>query len=383
MASSKKSTKAAHATRMEGARIDDSRFDDARWRATLRRRLVAWYRRHARDLPWRRTRDPYHVWVSEIMLQQTQVVTVIPYFQRFLKRFPNIKKLAEAGEQDVLRVWEGLGYYRRARQLHRAARLIVERHDGQFPRDADAVRSLPGIGRYTAGAILSIAFDQRQPILEANTVRLFSRLAAFRGDSSSRDGQQYLWQLAESSLPRRHAGDFNQALMELGGTICTPRDPKCLVCPVAALCSTFEQGLQNEIPKPAKRLKYEAVHEAAIVIRRGGKVLLRRCGDKERWAGLWDFPRFAIQPNAEPAMRREVAQRTKDMTGLTVTTGGVWKTIKHGVTRFRITLACFQANSARGKAAANGAEMIWVRPVDLPAYPLSVTGRKICKMLGE
>ena len=187
------------------------------WRRSFRRRLLAWYDAHARDLPWRRADgDPYAVWLSEIMLQQTQVATVKAYFERFLAAMPTVEKLAAADEHDVLRLWEGLGYYRRARQLHQAARLICSRHGGRFPRDIDQLRRLPGIGRYTAGAILSIAFDQPQPILEANTSRLFSRLLAWSGDAASTAGQKLGWAMAEAVVPRRHPGRFNQALMELG-----------------------------------------------------------------------------------------------------------------------------------------------------------------------
>ncbi|MCG8587077.1 MAG: A/G-specific adenine glycosylase, partial [Pirellulales bacterium] len=175
----------------------DLQHKDAKWRQKVRRRVLAWYRRSARDLPWRRSRDPYHVWVSEIMLQQTQVATVIDYFERFVAAFPTVADLVGADEAEVLRLWEGLGYYRRARQLHKAARVIVEQYDGAMPTDFDAVVALPGIGRYTAGAILSIAFEQSQPILEANTIRLLSRLSAYRGDTLSTTGQKFLWSMAE------------------------------------------------------------------------------------------------------------------------------------------------------------------------------------------
>ena len=189
----------------------------------FRRRLARWYDGHARDLPWRRQNDAYSVWVSEIMLQQTQVATVCGYFTRFMAALPTIAALAEADERHVLRLWEGLGYYRRARQLHEAAQRIVAEHGGQFPRDLDAVRRLPGIGRYTAGAILSIAFDARAPILEANTTRLLARLLAYRGDPASAPGQRLLWAMAEAVLPAREAGRFNQALMELGSQVCSVR----------------------------------------------------------------------------------------------------------------------------------------------------------------
>lgn len=200
--------------------IEETLPFDSAWLRNFRRKLRAWYDRHARELPWRGTRDPYAVWLSEIMLQQTQVETVKPYFQRFLAALPTIRALAEAEERQVLRLWEGLGYYRRARQLHQAARQIVAVHDGRFPCDPQAVQRLPGIGRYTAGAILSIAFDQRQPILEANTVRVFSRLLAYDGQTTSSAGQKLLWAAAEAVLPAREVGRFNQALMELGSEVC-------------------------------------------------------------------------------------------------------------------------------------------------------------------
>ena len=208
---------------------------DAAWKKSFRRRLLCWYRRAARDLPWRRERNPYRIWISEVMLQQTQVATVRPYFHRFLREFPNIRTLAEADERSVLRLWEGLGYYRRAQQLHEAARIVVEQHDAQFPRDPQTLRSLPGIGRYTVGAVLSIAFDARLPVLEANTVRLLSRLLAYDQNPMRAAGQRLLWTFAEQLLPRQNVGTLNQALMELGSEICTPRTPKCDECPLVGL----------------------------------------------------------------------------------------------------------------------------------------------------
>ncbi len=209
-------------------------WPDVMWKARFRRRLMTWFRRSARDLPWRSTRDPYAVWISEIMLQQTQVVTVVGYFERFLAAFPTVVDLAAADEQQVLRLWEGLGYYRRARQLHAAAKIIVAEHQGRFPRDPQQIRDLPGIGRYTAGAIASIAWDAREPILEANTLRVFSRLLGYRGDPTQSRGQQLLWDFSASVLPAKEIGLFNQALMELGSEVCTPRSPLCDRCPVGA-----------------------------------------------------------------------------------------------------------------------------------------------------
>ncbi|MGE3779107.1 MAG: A/G-specific adenine glycosylase, partial [Pirellulaceae bacterium] len=314
---------------------------DTQWTRALGRRLLGWFDRHARPLPWRESRDPYRIWVSEIMLQQTQVATVIPYFQRFTAVFPHVHALAAASEEQVLRLWEGLGYYRRARQLHRAARALVEVHQGEFPRELTAIQELPGIGRYTAGAILSIAFDARHPILEANTVRLYSRLLALTGDPSRADSKRQLWDFAGAILPRTRVGDFNQALMELGATLCTPRSPDCDHCPLADLCPTRRHGLQDRIPAPARRVVYEPVREACVVVWKGPHILLRRCGDRERWAGLWDFPRFAFGADSPAACGPQLAANVQQLTGVTVTPGEKLATIKHGVTRFRITLECF------------------------------------------
>ena len=290
---------------------------DPSWLQTFRRRLRAWYDRHARDLPWRGTRDPYAVWLSEIMLQQTQVETVKPYFQRFLAALPTIHALAKADEQQVLRLWEGLGYYRRARQLHQAARQIVALCDGRFPADPQSVQRLPGIGRYTAGAILSIAFDQRRPILEANTLRLFSRLLAYDGQTTSSAGQKLLWAAAEAVLPARDAGRFNQALMELGSEVCRRRSPACDVCPVAGLCQAQLRGLQDEIPRPKPRPHFEEVSEAAVLVRRRGRVLLIQWPEGRRWARLWDFPRFAVQGQGEAGIHRELVENVRRLTGVT------------------------------------------------------------------
>ena len=354
-------------------------FPDSAWKRRFRRRVLSWFRRHARDLPWRETRDPYHIWISEIMLQQTQVVTVVDYFRRFLEAFPTIADLARADEEQVLRLWEGLGYYRRARQLHKAARIIVAEHNGLFPRDIETIRSLPGIGRYTAGAIASIAWDACQPILEANTTRVFSRLLAYRDDTTCNSGQKVLWEFAEDVLPRKNTGAFNQALMELGSEVCTPRQPCCERCPVGDLCPTNATGLQELIPAPTTKTAYENVTEAGVVIRRCDKVLLRRCGDDERWSGLWDFPRFAISANRGDALHRELETKVADLTGLVVETGQKLAMIRHGVTRFRITLICHEARCIRGRLRDK--DLRWVKPEQLRDYPLSVTGRKISQLV--
>lgn len=377
---------------------------DGAWRRRWVGRLLKWFDAHARDLPWRRTRDLYAIWVSEIMLQQTQVATVVPYWQRFLARFPDVAALAAAEEQEVLRYWEGLGYYRRARLLLAAARQIIERHGGRFPTTFDAVRSLPGIGRYTAGAILSIGLDARLPVLEANTTRVLCRLAALDGDPRSTAMQTQLWSLAESLLPARRCGDINQALMELGSTLCTPAQPDCPRCPLAGTCLAYQRGIADQLPRQVKRKRYENVTELAIAVRRRNEVLLRRCSAGERWAGLWDFLRFSW-PTAEswPAAScregrpvdlqtaRKICQQCREQTGILIRNPRHISTLQHGVTRFRITLHCLEARLAgQVPVATDGNEAgddsqsrmwRWVPLRALDQFPLSSTGRAISRLL--
>ena len=349
--------------------------------AAFRRRLLAWYGRNARDLPWRKTRDPYRIWVSEIMLQQTQVETVKSYFTRFVERFPTVADLAESRETQVLRLWEGLGYYRRARQLHAAAKVIVKQHGGQFPTEFEEVLSLPGIGRYTAGAILSIALDQRLPILEANTIRLFARLIALQIEPTQSTAQQQLWSVAEQVLPRKRCGDMNQALMELGSKICTPSSADCDHCPVAEFCAAKQAGLVNTLPIKRDKVKFEQVDEVAVVIRKSGRLLLRHCQEGERWAGLWDFPRFSVSKKPSPKTRASIEGRIAEMTGLSIALGDQLTTIKHGVTKYRITLHCFEGVPTKSPSRLKKqAHLKWIFPKDLADYPLSTTGRKISKL---
>lgn len=354
----------------------------AAWRQSFRRRLLNWFSRQARDLPWRRTHDPYAVWVSEIMLQQTQVATVEPYYQRFLERFPTLQALAAAPQQQVLRLWEGLGYYRRARSLHAAAKEIVQHHDGRFPENPEFVKSLPGIGRYTAGAILSIALDQRQPILEGNTIRLLSRLSGYTDDVTSGSGQKQLWAISEMLLPRKRVGTFNQALMELGALVCTPRQPKCESCPVMSLCQAYLKNQQDKIPHIGKTVKYEGREEAAVVIERRRRILLRHCDVGERWAGLWDFPRCQIESMQPAQQKRELSEKILQTTGLEIELGPLLTKIKHSVTRYRINLTCYRASCRPGaRLSTRSARLRWIPLRELNSYPLSTTGRKIEKLL--
>lgn len=364
-----------------------NRLLSSAWNRSLATKLLQWFQQAARDLPWRRTRDLYAIWISEVMLQQTQVVTVIPYWERFLARFPDPAALAAADEHDVLRLWEGLGYYRRARQLHAAAKKIVAEYGGEFPSSLEEVRGLPGIGRYTAGAILSIGLDQQLPILEANTIRVLSRLTAYQKEVESTAGKAYLWSVAERILPQEQCGTFNQALMELGSEICTPKSPACERCPVAQLCEARRQDLVAKIPRPAKRMVYEEVTELAVIVRKGSQVLLRHCQPGERWAGLWDFPRFAANGGeANDELGKAIVAGTHLQTGLRIEPGEQLLTIKHGVTRFRITLHCYEATlkspaKEPKKAKKPGLPTRWVAIDSLAEYPLSTTGRKISRVL--
>jgi A/G-specific adenine glycosylase len=346
----------------------------------LRRRLRAWFRYNQRDLPWRNTRDPYAVWLSEVMLQQTQVVTVIPYFKRFLRKWPSITALARAKEADVLRAWEGLGYYRRARQLHAAAKVIVEQHQGNFPTDPGAVRKLPGIGRYTAGAILSIAFDQRQPILEANTQRLFARLLPLKEDLASAKSQETLWQAAEELLPQRGVGEFNQALMELGALICKPREPDCEHCPALGFCPTQIQGDWEIVPRAKSRPKTIQLRAAVVAVRHRGRLLMRQYVEGDRWQGLWDFLRFPSPISPKPAQLTMIHHALKDHFGVTVRALSALETVRHSVTKYRIALDCYQADWRAGKIPTGG-ELKWIDASELAALPLHITARRFATRL--
>ena len=350
--------------------------------SSFRRKLIRWYQEHARDLPWRRTHDAYRVWISEIMLQQTTVAAVVPYFERFMEQFPTVFELATANETSVLRLWEGLGYYSRARNIHKAAKIVAESYQGVFPRNLDELNSLPGIGRYTAGAIASFAFDQRAPIVEANTLRLYCRLLGYDDDPRSKDGQAVLWEFAEAILPTTSPGRINQALMELGASNCSPRDPKCESCPVQQHCQSFRDGTQATIPRPKAKTKFTDVTEVSIAIRNQNQYLLRRRSESERWAGLWDFIRFEIPHDRKTVDQENLVQSVLEKTGLHVDFQPQVAEWKHGVTRYRITLKCFIADRRKGRLLSQH-DWKWVKPVDFDEFPLSVTARQFAQKLKE
>ncbi len=268
---------------------------------SLRRPLAAWFAKNARDLPWRRTEDPYAILVSEIMLQQTQVATVIPFYERWLARFPDFATLAAAEESDVLSLWQGLGYYSRARNLHRAAKSVVELHGGKMPRDAALIRALPGVGRYTAGAVASFAFDLPEPLVDANVARVLARLLDLHTPIDSTAGQAALWSAAESLVPQKGARILNGALMELGALLCTPRAPQCLLCPIRPHCAAAANGTAESLPrKKPRRKQVELTEHCAWTVSKGRVLLEHQTGP--RWRGLWKLPALPAAPTAEPLL---------------------------------------------------------------------------------
>ncbi len=279
--------------------------------------LVRWFRQQGRDLPWRRTTDPYAVLVSEFMLQQTQVVTVLPYYERWLARFPDFRSLAGADENDVLHLWQGLGYYARARNLHRAAKHVVERHGGTLPADLEAIRALPGVGRYTAGAIASFAFDLPAPILDANVARVLARLLNLREPIDATWGADILWTAAEALVPKRGARVFNSALMELGALLCIPRQPQCSICPVRAHCRA-ESPETLPVKKP-RRKTVELSEDCAWIVKDGHVLLEQQFGP--RWRGLWKLPPLAVRPEGAALLLALAYPFTHHRVSLSVYTG--------------------------------------------------------------
>jgi A/G-specific adenine glycosylase len=347
--------------------------------AGLRIKLLNWFDRHQRALPWRASRDPYPIWVSEVMLQQTTVAAVVPYFERFLAAFPTIAALAEANEQQVLKLWEGLGYYRRARHLHAAARELVAKYSGTIPSDPVVWAGLPGVGRYILGAVLSQSFDSRLPIVEANSLRVLSRLLGYRGDPRAGEGKAWIWSSAEALLPKKRVGDFNQALMELGALVCLPTSPLCGQCPLSSHCVAKRDGLQEQIPPPKKKPVLVEVKEVGVVVRKGSKVLLlRRQANASRWQNMWEVPHGPINENEE--IFAAAARVTRELTGLEVETEEQFTTIHHSVTRYRITLMCVKARYLSGRfTPGTYSASDWIHPPELEERPVSSSQRKLMK----
>jgi A/G-specific adenine glycosylase len=365
-----------------GAEADEPDQDPA-WVDGVRRGLLDWYREAGRTLPWRADRDAYRILVSELMLVQTTVAAVIPYFERFLRRFPDIRTLAEADEADVLKAWEGLGYYRRARQLQAAARQVVREHGGTIPDDPAGVRALPGVGPYIAGAVLSFAFDRPEPIVEANSQRVLARLVTLREDVKSAAARRRIWQAAGRLVPPRGAGDFNQAMMDLGALVCTPRQPSCLLCPVATHCGARRLGLQDVIPRTTPKPPPTAVSEACALVGLGGRILIVRRGRGGLWEEFWEFPTIHVA-GPDPAGRSfgapvELTEGVRRLTGITAEIEPPSSTIRYGVTNYRVTLEVSRG-SARSGTPLPGPGLIdarWVEPERLSDFTFSSAGRRL------
>jgi len=363
-------------------RVGRSRGDA--WRdvdvESLRPALLAWFRQHRRDLPWRRTRDPYHIWVSEIMLQQTQVTTATPYYERFLARFPTVAALAAASVDDVLAEWAGLGYYRRARSLHAGAQAMVREHGGEVPSDPEVFGSLPGVGRYTVGAVLSMGFGAVLPVLDGNVARVFSRWAAAPLAIKRPEDAKRLWVMAEALVPRveyedkthRDAGDWNEALMELGATVCTPRAPACDRCPVAEWCRARALGRVTEFPPVVEARATESLRRAVALLEANGRVLVTRREGK-LLDGLWEMPGVDLEPdlNAGPPLRRALgALGVSDVqladTGLRV---------QHSITHRRITVEVWRGTWT-GKRPPATPQLVWA-DADAREHALTALARKV------
>ncbi len=340
----------------------------------ISRLLLNWYRQHGRTLPWRDHPDSYAVWVSEIMLQQTRVETVIPYFEKWMKLFPDVSTMANASERDVLNAWEGLGYYSRARNLHKAAKIVAEKFNGELPRDLTDLRSLPGIGRYTVGAIASMAFGMDEPTLDGNLRRVFARLFDIDEFADSPVGEKILWELAAQNLPKGQAGDYNQALMDLGATICIPKNPRCLLCPLMKICETRKNGTQDARPVlKSKKASPHYIHAAAVIINRGRVLLAQRPPDG-LLGGMWEFPNGRV--NADPA--KELTKILNAAYRLKVKKQEALGVIQHAYTHFKVTVHAFRCESV---SIPKNKNLKWVRVNELTDYPMGKVDRQIARLL--
>jgi len=358
----------------------------------LIRALLKWFGEAARDLPWRRTGDPYAIWVSEVMLQQTQVKTVLPYWERWMRALPSIEALAKARAQTIHKLWEGLGYYTRVRNMHKAAQVILKNHDGKFPQEFEAVLALPGIGRYTAGAICSIAFNQPTPILDGNVIRVVSRVFGIEGDPRGKETNRKLWALAGDLAreaastvhrSRNQAGKrttnsvshFNQSLMELGALICTPRQPRCGVCPVAKACVARREGRVDELPNLPRRTPVTPRRFVAFIAHKGGRFLVRQRPAGVVNAHLWEFPNVEIGPNGFDAKRLALT-----VLGMNPKAAAPFCVIKHSITRYRITVEAFRVSGTIPRR--NGSpQSRWMHGSQMHRLPFASAHRKILDRL--
>ena len=342
---------------------------------SLRKLLINWYLANHRDLPWRKTTNPYHIWVSEVMLQQTQVATVLPYYRRFLKRFTSLERLARADLQDVLKVWEGLGYYARARNLHRAAGFILNDHQGIIPDRWEDFRKLPGVGDYIAAAVLSIAFEKPYAVVDGNVKRVLARLLLEKAPVNKSTSTKIFKEAADRLLTPRDPGTFNQALMELGAMVCKPQQPLCSACPIQGLCLAYETGRVDEYPKKLKKSPTPQFNIAVGVVFKNSRVLITRRKPEGLLGGLWEFPGGKIQNDeeAKDACIREIKEETSLSVGLDTYLGR----IKHAYTHFKIIMDVFCCSYLSGKVKLNGpVDHRWIKLENLDDYPFPKANHK-------
>jgi A/G-specific adenine glycosylase len=342
------------------------------------RKLVGWYRVHKRPLPWRKTRDPYKIWVSEIMLQQTTVGAVIPYYERWLERFPDVRSLSRAPLQKVLKAWQGLGYYQRARNLHRAAKMIVQEKSGKFPNRYEELRALPGFGAYTTAAVLSLAFDQPYPVVDANVRRVLMRILGIRGEAGAEHDKILLDRLMPH-FPKKHAGTFNQALMELGALVCKPRNPRCLLCPMQTFCLAFERGEQEVIPRPKKRTS-QKIEAVVAIIRKDGKILLQKRPSTGLLAGLWEFP--GGKKKAGESLKAALGREIREELGADLGQARYLMKVRHSYTQFDVTLHAYEG-TLQGEPKLKSNSHRWVGLRSLQKYPFPSGSAKIVNALQE
>jgi len=342
----------------------------------IQTKLLQWFQKNKRDLPWRKSRDPYAIWVSEIMLQQTQVKTVIPYYKKFLESFPTLHHLARADLSKVLKVWEGLGYYTRARNLYRASQIVLNRFHGRVPKTLKDLLSLPGIGRSTAGAILSIGFNQEAPILDGNVKRVLSRLFALSG-TSPKTGK-LLWRYSASLIPKGHASSFNQALMDLGATICTPKDPLCSRCPLKKLCLACGLGNPERYPSRFIKKRIPHIESIAAVIQKDGKVLLNQRPLKGLLGGLWEFPNWKMEETSGSRVRVRLKNHIKKEMKIDVEIKEFMGTFKQTFSHFKLTLDVFKCKAIDKGKEERGK---WVCIKDVDQYPMARIFRRIAYAL--
>lgn len=347
----------------------------------LASRLLAWYAEHSRKLPWRELPDPYAVWISEIMLQQTRVETVTAYYERWMQRFPTLQSVADASLQEVLAQWEGLGYYSRARNLHRAAQIVMEEYGGELPADLEALRELPGIGAYTAGAIASIAFRIDAAALDGNIRRVLSRVFNVSEPARSPAGERRLWNLAIANLPPGRAGDYNQALMDLGSQVCTPRNPDCPNCPIQDDCQAYALGIQEERPVRTPKPAVPHYLVTAAVIESGGEVLITQRPLDKLLGGLWEFPGGKVEAGEtlEDSLQREIHEELE----AEIRVGEPFGVYQHAYTHFRVTLHAFRCTLVNGSQPrpVQVHDLRWTPIEELPNFPMGKLDRQIATRL--